>query len=105
MIVKTINAYDFRSEFAHMGRQENFSYAGLTALFEYIDETYTAILDRSKPYELDVIGLCVQFTEYENLDECLQEVGNDDIKTLEDLQDHTIVIEIEGSEGIIISEF
>ena len=105
MIIKTINAYDFRTEFASMGRHEQFTYAGLNALYEYINETYTAILDRSEPYELDVIALCVQFTEYENLDECLQEVGNDDIKTLEDLQDHTIVIEIEGSEGIIISEF
>jgi hypothetical protein len=105
MIVKTINAYDFRSEFAHMGRQKDFTYAGLNALYEYINETYTGILDKSQPYELDVIALCVQFTEYENLDECLQEVGNDDIKTLEDLYDHTIVIEIEGSEGIIISEF
>ena len=103
MIIKTIN--DFRSEFAHMGRQKDFTYAGLNALYEYINETYTGILDKSQPYELDVIALCVQFTEYENLDECLQEVGNDDIKTLEDLYDHTIVIEIEGSEGIIISEF
>lgn len=101
MIVKTLNAYDFRSEFAHMGRQENFSYAGLTALFEYIEECYT----EEEPFELDVIGLCVQFTEYDSLEQCLQEVGNDDIKTLEDLQDHTIVIEIEGTERIIVSEF
>ena len=101
MIIKTINAYDFRSEFAHMGRQKDFTYAGINALYEYIEECYT----EEEPFELDVIGLCVQFTEYENLDECLQEVGNDDIKTLEDLHDHTIVIEIEGSEGIIISEF
>lgn len=101
MIVKTLDAYDFRSEFAHMGRQENFSYAGLTALFEYIEESYT----EDDSFELDVIALCVQFTEYNSLEECLQEIGNDDIKTLEDLQDHTTVIEIEGTEGIIISEF
>jgi hypothetical protein len=101
MIIKTLNVYDFRTEFAHMGRQENFSYNGLTALFEYIEECYT----EEQPFELDVIGLCVQFTEYDSLEECLQEVGNDDIKTLEDLRDHTIVIEIEDSEGIIISEF
>jgi hypothetical protein len=101
MIIKTINAYDFRTEFASMGRHQQFTYAGLNALYEYIEEGYT----EDNPFEIDVIALCVQFTEYENLDECLQEVGNDDIKTLEDLQDHTIVIEIEGSEGIIISEF
>ena len=101
MIVKTLNAYDFRTEFAHMGRQENFSYNGLTALFEYIEECYT----EEHPFEMDVIALCVQFTEYDSLEECLQEIGNDDIKTLEDLRDHTIVIEIEDSEAIIISEF
>ena len=101
MIVKTLSAYDFRTEFAHMGRQENFSYNGLTALFEYIQECYT----EDNPFEMDVIALCVQFTQYNNLEECLQEIGNDYIKTLEDLRDHTIVIEIEESEAIIISEF
>jgi len=101
MIIKTINAYNFSTEFASMGRHDQFTYAGLNALYEYIEECYT----EEEPFEMDVIALCVQFSEYENLDECLQEVGNDDIKTLEDLQDHTIVIEIEGSEAIIISEF
>ena len=101
MIIKTINAYDFRSEFASMGRHKDFSYNGLNALYDYFED-YS---DGYEPFEMDVIAICVQFTEYENLDECLQEVGNDDIKTLEDLQDHTIVIEIEGTERIIVSEF
>ena len=101
MIVKTLNAYDFRTEFAHMGRQENFSYNGLNALYDYFED-YS---DGYEPFDLDVIAICVQFTEYDSLEDCLQEIGDDDIKTLQDLQDHTIVIEIEGTEGIIISEF
>lgn len=101
MMIKRISESDFRSEFAYMGRHENFSYNGLNSLYGYLNDCYT----EEDPFELDVIALCVQFTEYDSLEECLQEIGNDDIKTLEDLQDHTIVIEIEGTEGIIISEF
>ena len=101
MIIKTLSQYEFRVEFAYAGREENFSYNGLNALYDYIMDSYT----EDDPFELDVIAICVQFTEYDSLEECLQEIGNDDIKTLKDLQDHTIVIEIEGTEGIIISEF
>jgi hypothetical protein len=58
-----------------------------------------------QPIEMDAIAYIVQFSEYDTLEECLQEVGNDDIKTMEELQNNTTVIEVEGTERIIISEF
>lgn len=104
MIVKTLSEQEFITEFnfgEHSSYNNLFSYYGLKSLYEYIEECYT----EEEPFEMNAIGLCVQFTEYDSLEECLQEVGNDDIKTLSDLQDHTIVIEIEGTERIIVSEF
>ena len=103
MIVRTVSKQDFIEEFnfgEHSSYNDQFSYEGLESLYDYIMECYT----QEQPFEMDAIGLIVQFSEYESLEECLQEMGNDDIKTLEDLQYHTIVIEIEGTEGIIISE-
>ena len=104
MIIKTLSKPDFIEEFnfgEHSSYNEQFSYEGLEALYDYIMECYT----EEQPFEMDAIGLIVQFSEYDSLEECLQEVGNDDIKTLEDLQYHTTVIQVEGSEAIIISEF
>ena len=104
MIIKELSKQDFIEEF-NFGEQssynDHFSYEGLEALYEFIMEDYT----EDNPFTMDAIGLIVQFREYENLQECLQEVGNDDIKTLEDLFDVTMVIQVENTERIIISEF
>jgi len=104
MIIKELSKQDFIEEFnfgEHSSYNDQFSYEGLEALYEFIMEDYT----KDNPFTMDAIGLIVQFREYENLHECLQEVGNDDIKTLEDLFDVTMVIQVENTERIIISEF
>ena len=104
MIIKTLSKADFVDEF-NFGEQssynEQFTYEGLSSLYDYIMECY----DEENPFEIDAIALIVQFSEYDSLEECLQEVGNDDIKTMEELQHNTSVIEVEGTERIIISEF
>jgi len=43
----------------------NFSYSGLRALFEYLNEAY----DEENPLKLDVISLCCDFSEYKSLEE------------------------------------
>ena len=104
MIIKTLSKQDFIEEFnfgEHSSYNDQFSYEGLESLYDYLMECYT----EDDPFEMDAIGLIVQFSEYDSLEECLQEVGSEEIKTLEHLQFHTTVIEIEGTEGIIISEF
>lgn len=47
----------------------NFSYRGLRALFEYLDESY----EEENPYVLDVIALCCEYSEYS----CLEEYKKD----------------------------
>jgi len=103
LIIKTLSKADFVDEF-NFGEQSSynnqFTYEGLSSLFDYIMECYD-----EQPIEMDAIAYIVQFSEYDSLEECLQEVGNDDIKTMEELQHNTAVIEVEGTERIIISEF
>lgn len=62
MIVKTIDLYDFRREFERYDRGDRFSDEALEELFNYYD-------DLGEPYELDVIEICCNWTEFEGLEE------------------------------------
>ncbi len=80
------------------GYKNNFSYEGANALQEYLDELSE---DTGENIEYDPIAWCVEFTEYKNLKEIKENYN--DIKTLDDLRDHTTVIEFDG--GLIIQDF
>ena len=54
--------------------------------------------------EFDVIALCCEYTEYDNLKE-LQEAYSDEYKTLQDLEETTQVIRIPDTERFIILDF
>lgn len=64
----TINFCDFRDAFTRHGRENQFSYEGLKALYEHFEE-----LDPD--YELDVIALCCEFFEMKNLRDTADECG------------------------------
>ena len=98
MIYKTIDIYDFRAAFTDYDRNNEFSYEGLGALFDWLSEMAN---DCTEPYELDVIALCCEFTEYSDLAEIKQ--SYDTINNIDDLHDRTIAIEFDG--GIIIQDF
>lgn len=108
----TINESMFKDQFRLNGRKDQFSSNGLTALYNYLEEVF----DESTEYEydLDVIGLCCEFTEYDNaLDAGLNYNGLLNVESLteeekernalEFLRDNTLVITFEG--GIIIQDF
>jgi|TARA_R110000737_G_scaffold208449_1_gene226318 hypothetical protein len=100
IIVKTVNEYEFINDFKSYGR-EDFTHAALVALYEYLED-YSR--DTGEPVELDVIALCCEYAEYENLDEIKAAYSmHADIETIEDLREHTQVIEFKY--GIIIQEF
>ena len=96
-----INLYDFRRGFETMDRNNHFSYEGLEALFNYLEDYEEGT---EQELEFDVIGLCCEYTEYENLKE-LQEAYSDEYKTLEYLEDTTQVIRIPDTERFIILDF
>jgi hypothetical protein len=74
--------------------KENFSYEGKRALFDYLED-YEESTDETIDY--DPIALCVEYTEYENLQELQANYSN--IDTLEDLQDRTQYIPIKNNDG------
>ena len=100
MIIKTVDVYEFRRAFADYDRATQFSYEGLDALFDWLEELAE---DTGTPYNLDVIALCCEFSEYSDLSEIKANYSGTAIDSLDDLRDHTSVIEFDG--GIIIQDF
>ena len=94
----TINFYAFEREFEQCGRGNQFTKQGLRALFNYLEEYEE---DCGTEIELDVIALCCEYVEYEDMDEFHGEYDKDDYPTLEDIRDNTQVIEIDEDSFII----
>lgn len=57
---QSINFHDFCDAFRAMDRNDQFSYEGKQALFEYLEQ-YEA--ETGEDMELDVIGLCCEWYE------------------------------------------
>ena len=70
---QSINFYDFQKAFQDL-RPNNFSYQGLRALFDYIEEIEDT---HNEEMELDVIALCCDFTEYANAEEYARDYSDD----------------------------
>ena len=80
-------------------RPTQFSYEGLHALFHWFEEYEDGTGDE---IELDVIGICCEWSEYENLKAYNQDY--DYCESLFQVQELTIVIPID-SESFIIQQF
>ena len=97
---QSVNMYDFERAFKNFER-DNFSYDGLKALFEYLEQLGD---DIGEEIELDVIALCCEYMEYDSLKEY-----NDDYGTkygeIDLIQDDTTLIKIEGTERFIIQQY
>mgnify|MGYP003147639691 CR=1 FL=1 len=105
-MIRTVNKYDFIDAFRKMGRTDNFSFKGLVALYEELEMVEN---DIGKPIELDVIALCCEFTEYDNLEEFEADYGREfsdiDKRFKYSIEDSTTMIPIEGTDGFIIQNF
>lgn len=109
-----VNFYDFERAFRDHDRHDQLGgYAGLKALFEYLEQYED---DCGEEIELDVVALCCDYTQYDSASdaakECItgweREEGEDDDdfeeRALEELRDHTQVIEY-GNGKVIIQCF
>lgn len=90
---QTIGLSEFRSAFHNMGRGNQFSYDGLKALFNYLEEV-------DEDMELDVIALCCEFKEYEDEEALCSEHG----MTIDEISDRAIVIRADNG-AVIVSQF
>ena len=97
MLVKKVYFNDFLEEFKKYDREDNFTYHGKKALFNYLDELGE---DIGEPIELDIIGISCDFTEYASLEEFNDDYQLD-IDDIDDINDYTIVIPIDNSSFII----
>ena len=98
---KTINFYDFSNAFHNAGRGNQFTYDGLKALFEYLEEYEEGTGDE---IELDVIGLCCDYTEYESIEEFWLDYGQEDYPDEESIMDATCYYAF-GEGSFIIQSF
>ena len=113
---QTINQYAFAEAFRIAGRGEQFSYNGLIALFDYLEQYEE---ETGEELELDVIALCCEWCEYASCIEAARqydwtpdneydETNEDDLEAMEEearqwLEYDTIVIGFDG--GVIIANF
>ena len=111
-MIKTISQNEFINDFRNSETyKNNFTYEGLEALFNYFEELEDSI---GKQIEFDMVSICCEYTEYENLKEAysqyegygmsekeLEEVSEDFMRTY--FKDITQVIEFDG--GVIIQKF
>lgn len=63
---QSVNMHQFERAFVDMGREDQFSYEALQALFNYFEELENEGMEE---IELDVIAICCDFTEYESEEE------------------------------------
>ena len=94
----TVTEYQFIDTMAQ--KQHGFSYEGAKALFEYFEQYEQ---DIGEEMEFDPIAIRCDFDEYESLEDVKK--SYQDIETLEDLQNHTTVIEIPNSDRLIIQAY
>ena len=77
--------------------KNNFSYDGLIALFEYLEDLE---IDTGGQINFDMVGLCCDYSEYSNIEEFIndyqdyQEMSYTEIMSV--LREETEVIEFEG---------
>jgi hypothetical protein len=93
-MIQTINFYNFQNAFDSI-RPDNFSYHGLRALFDYIEELED---DISEQLELDVIAISCDWTEWESLEDYQEQYS---AESMEDIEDITTVIYIDGTDSFI----
>lgn len=102
-----VTQHDFIEAFRTMGRYDrsdgqggNFTYEALLALFDYLEE-YEDSLEEANEIELDVIALCCEFAEYDSIEDAASEYN----MNRAELRDNTPIIEIPGTDRIIIQQF
>ena len=93
---QSVNMYDFERAFKNFER-DNFSYDGLKALFEYLEEFEDGT---GEEVELDVIALCCEYAEYDSLKEYNDDYGTK-YSEIDAIQNDTTLIKIDDNSFII----
>jgi len=94
-----VSESDFIHAFEDMNRESNFTREGRQALYDYLTQLED---DLGEKIELDVIAICCEYSEYENLED-FQKNYSKDYESIEDIEKETTVIMIDDESFIIVS--
>ena len=94
---KTVNFSDFEKAFENINRANQFTNTGLKALFDYLEQFEE---ETGHEIELDVIAICCEFTEYENIEEYNSNYDTE-YESMEDIEE-IIYIPVNGESFIIL---
>ena len=98
------NSDELMQEFKDYNRENHFTPEGIRALFDYIGELEESGFEE---YTLDVIEICVTFTEYESAKELKDSYNLDtlDDEDLEEFFSSVIIVDYpDGGIGYIVQE-
>ena len=104
----TINKNQFINWFrSNEQYKNNFSYEGLSALFDYLEEMEEST---GEELEFDPVALCCEYSEYDSLEDLIADYIDSGISWGDDVgieyfENRTTVIQIEETNGIIIQQF
>ena len=101
LIGQEVTFCDFCDAFRDMNRNDSFSYEGKKALHEYLEQLAA---DIGETIQLDVIAIDCEYVEYSDIDEYKADYNNS-VESVEDISDHTQVIDIPGSDRFIIAQY
>ena len=93
-IFQNVTLERFHQAFHIMGRGNNFSTLALDALHDWYENI-------GEDVELDVVSICCEWAEYDNLDEGAKDYNVD----YEELEDRTTILNIWGSDKVLIRNF
>lgn len=97
---QVINFSQFVDAFRQVERGNQFSYDGLKALYDYLEQLED---DCGTEIELDVIALCCEYSEYGDLEEFQANYG-DEYENIDDIERQTAVIRF-NADSFIIQNF
>ena len=116
MIYTQINKYEMIDAFRINGRLKtismdgNFTVEAVEELYDYYDEMVGELFEIKQAYELDVIGICCEWTQYEDIKEVKEAYLDstretyDDDDVFEFLEDNTYHIVLDD-DTILVREF
>lgn len=117
-MIQEISQSEFIRQFAQMNRENQFSYNGKCALYDYLTDLEE---DTIQKIELDIIALCCEYAEFKNLKEYLENYSTDINKSdfeeendfnaekyeeavLKEIQEKTTLIKVDD-ESFIIQQY
>jgi len=95
---ENVSEGEFIDRFRQMNRENNFSYEGRKALYDYFLQLEE---DIGEEIEFDCIAICCEYNEYEDIKEFWVDYDKDSYPDIESISDNTTVIMIDDDSFII----